>query len=225
MNMYKVFRIIFSSSATVYGMPAENELPINESVKIQTLNPYGRTKYFSEEILRDVSVAYNVKVICLRYFNPVGSYYLIPENSNTVTNLFPMIISVIKGEKDTLSIYGNDYNTSQSECNHNTHDGTAIRDYVHVIDLAKGHLAALNYLDNMQQNFDVFNLGTGVGYSILEVLNCFLKYKNVKYKFEDRRPGDAPEVYADASKALKILKWKATLTLEDMVRDSLGVNL
>jgi UDP-glucose 4-epimerase len=247
MKIYNVSKIIFSSSATVYGMPKDGELPINESVKINTLNPYGRTKYFSEEILRDVSFAHNIKVICLRYFNPVGCYYLIPENSNTITNLFPMIVSVIKGEKDYLSIYGNDYNTSRSEvsinsqsecnhntsrtdcnhntsrteCNHNTHDGTAIRDYIHVMDLAKGHLAALNYLDNMEQNFDVFNLGTGIGYSILEVLNCFLKYKNVEYKFEDRRPGDAPEVYADASKALKILNWKATLTLKDMVLDSL----
>ena len=240
MNKYDVKKIIFSSSATVYGMP--DTLPIDENSKINTLNPYGRTKYFAEEILKDVSNAHNMQVICLRYFNPVGNYYLIPENSNVITNLFPTIISVIQGDKDYLSIYGNDYNTSRrdasinsDECNYNTsrrdasinslelNDGTAIRDYIHVIDLARGHLAALEYMEREEVKFDVFNLGTGEGYSVLEVIQEFLKYEEVNCKFENRRPGDAPEVYANVSKANEILGWKTELTLENMVCDSLGL--
>ena len=220
MKENKVNKIIFSSSATVYGNP--KSLPITEKDEIDILNPYGRTKYISEEILKDISNSdKNFKSVILRYFNPVANHHLLKENSKFVTNLFPVIMSVINGDREYLKIFGKDYVTN---------DGTAIRDYIHVVDLAKGHLAALNYIDKMENHFEVFNLGTGKGYSVLEVVNSFtrilnepfLKYKSFNYKFEERREGDAAEVYADCKKAKEILNWEARLTLEDMVHDCLN---
>ena len=214
MKNHKVSNIIFSSSATVYGTP--DVLPLTEAAKISPCNPYGRTKYFAEEILKDVSHAYHMKVVCLRYFNPVGSHSsgLLRENPKVPSNLFPCILEVINGKKDFLNIYGNDYDTS---------DGTAIRDYINVVDLPKGNLAAYNYLTNMDTNYNVFNLGTGKGYSVLEIVNMFSKIlgREVPYKIQEKREGDAPEVYSDFIKANIYLQWKAELTLTDMVKDSL----
>ena len=199
--------IIFSSSATVYGSP--ESLPLTEESRIQTLNPYGRTKYFSEEILRDMKV---MKVICLRYFNPAGihSSGLLKESPKGIpNNLFPYILSVINGEKEHLNIYGGDYNTI---------DGTGVRDYIHVVDLAKGHLAALEYIEKIE-DFEVFNLGSGKGNSVLEIVKGFSKYREIPYKIVERREGDAAEVYADCSKAEKLLNWKAEYELDDMIRN------
>ena len=211
MKKYNVKNLIFSSSATVYGEP--ESLPLTEKSKTSTLNPYGRTKLFAEEILKDMR---DMKIICLRYFNPVGASRsgIIGENPKGVpNNLFPYIMNVISGKKEKLYIFGNDYDTE---------DGTAIRDYLHVSDLAKGHIAAMKYIDKV--DFEIFNLGTGKGYSVLEIVNNFTKIlnKDIPYEFVERRKGDSPEVYADCSKALKLLGWKAELTLEDMIKDSLN---
>jgi len=207
MEIYSVNKIIFSSSATVYS--GNSLSPLTENSPVSPMNPYGKTKYFSEEILKDFK---NIKTICLRYFNPVGAYSpLFIESPKEINNLFPYILSVIKKENEYLSIYGNDYQTR---------DGTCIRDYIHVVDLAKGHLAALKHLDFV--NFEIFNLGTGKGLSVLEIVETFSKKinKKIPYKIIERRPGDLSETYADCSKALEILNWKAELNLNDMI-DSL----
>ena len=208
MKYHQVESIIFSSSATVYGNP--ESLPLTEESRIQILNPYGRTKYFSEEILRDMK---DMKVICLRYFNPAGihSSKLLKESPKGIpNNLFPYILSVLQGKKEYLNIYGGDYPTV---------DGTGVRDYIHVVDLAQGHLAALDYLGKMENNFEVFNLGTGKGYSVLEIVKAFSKHTEVPYKIVEKREGDAAEVYADCSKAEKLLNWKSQLTLDEMIKD------
>lgn len=220
MNKYKVKNIIFSSSATVYGNP--EYLPLTEDARIQTLNPYGRTKYFAEEILKDISASHEIKVINLRYFNPVGASQtgLFKENPKGIpNNLFPYIMLVIKGEREFLSIYGNDYPTI---------DGTGVRDYIHVEDLAEGHVAALKNLNEIKENFITVNLGTGKGYSVLQVVNKFNEFlkildKTLPYKFVERRKGDAAEVYADVSLAKKLFNWKAKRDLDDMVKSCLNI--
>ena len=214
MNEFGVKKIAFSSSATVYGKP--ESLPIKEDSKLTTTNPYGSTKLMIENILRDLYKSDNEwSIAILRYFNPIGAHKsgLIGENPNGIpNNLMPYIIKVATKELDCLGIFGNDYDTK---------DGTGVRDYIHVVDLAKGHIAALNIIIN-STGCDAYNLGTGNGYSVLEIVNTFKKINNidVPYKIKDRRPGDIDACYADPTYALEKLNWKAELTLEDMCKDA-----
>ncbi len=214
MNEFGVKKIAFSSSATVYGKP--ESLPIKEDSKLTTSNPYGSTKLMIENILRDLYKSDNEwSIAILRYFNPIGAHKsgLIGENPNGIpNNLMPYIIKVATKELDCLGIFGNDYDTK---------DGTGVRDYIHVVDLAKGHIAALNRIIN-STGCDAYNLGTGNGYSVLEIVNTFKKINNidVPYKIKDRRPGDIDACYADPTYALEKLNWKAELTLEDMCKDA-----
>ena len=208
-------KFIFSSSATVYGDP--EVLPITEDCKVGgTTNPYGTTKLMIERILADIHVAYpEFTAIILRYFNPIGAHKsgLIGERPNGIpNNLMPYIVRVASGELEILSVFGDDYDTP---------DGTGVRDYIHVVDLAKGHLSALKKAIKDEGLF-YYNLGTGKGYSVLDLVKNFEKVNKVKvpYKIVDRRPGDIAACYADPSKALKELGWKAELGLEDMMRDS-----
>ena len=212
MEKYNCNTFVFSSSATVYGNP--ETLPINENFPLSATNPYGYTKLMNEEILKDVCVSNpNFKVMILRYFNPIGAHKsgLIGEKPNGIpNNLMPYIVRVATGELELLSVFGNDYNT---------HDGTGVRDYIHVVDLAKGHLKAI---EHASKGINYYNLGTGTGYSVLDLVNNFEKVNGVKvpYKIVDRRPGDIDSCYADPTKAEKELGWKAELGLEDMMRDS-----
>jgi len=214
MNENNCKKIIFSSSATVYGSP--ETLPIKEDSKLSTTNPYGTTKLFIERILEDVYKSdkeYSIAI--LRYFNPIGAHKsgLIGENPNGIpNNLMPYIVKVATKELECLSIYGNDYDT---------HDGTGVRDYIHVVDLAKGHLSALKKILNSKE-LNYYNLGTGNGYSVLDIINAFEKANNIKvnYKIVDRRPGDIASCYADPTKALKELNWKANKNIEDMCKDA-----
>lgn len=214
MQKYNCKKIVFSSSATVYGSP--KELPIREDFPLSTTNPYGTTKLMIEQILKDVWNADNAfSISILRYFNPIGAHPsgLLGENPQGIpNNLMPYIVRVAKGELDTLSIFGNDYDTV---------DGTGVRDYIHVVDLAKGHLKAIAKILKDKGIF-YYNLGTGKGYSVLELVNTFMKVNNVDvpYKIVGRRPGDIASCYADATKAFEELGWKATLGIEDMCRDS-----
>ena len=215
MEEFKVNKFIFSSSATVYGDP--EKLPISEEAKVGgTTNPYGATKLMIEGILKDVSIATpNMNIIVLRYFNPVGAHksYLIGENPNGIpNNLMPYIVKVATGELPKLTIFGDDYETK---------DGTGERDYIHVVDLAKGHVAALKNFDKIK-GIDYFNLGTGKAYSVLEMVKGFEKVNGVKVNYEigPRREGDIASCYADPSKANRVLNWKAEKTLEDMERDA-----
>ncbi len=208
-------KFIFSSSATVYGDP--EVLPITEDCKVGgTTNPYGTTKLMIERILADIHVAHpEFTAIILRYFNPIGAHKsgLIGERPNGIpNNLMPYIVRVASGELEILSVFGDDYDTP---------DGTGVRDYIHVVDLAKGHLSALKKAIKDEGLF-YYNLGTGKGYSVLDLVKNFEKVNKVKvpYKIVDRRPGDIAACYADPSKALKELGWKAELGLEDMMRDS-----
>ena len=209
------YKMIFSSSATVYGDP--EVLPLTEECKVGgTTNPYGTTKLMIERILKDINIS-NPKFtpVILRYFNPIGAHKsgLIGEKPNGIpNNLMPYIVRVASGELEILSIFGNDYDTP---------DGTGVRDYIHVVDLAKGHLKALEKANKSEGVF-YYNLGTGNGYSVLDLVNSFEKVNNIKvpYKIVDRRPGDIASCYADPSKAEKELGWKAELGLEDMMRDS-----
>lgn len=209
---YGVKHFIFSSSATVYG---NQPSPLLETMELgQTTNPYGETKAMSERILLDTAKANpKLNVTLLRYFNPIGAHEsgLIGENPNGIpNNLLPFVTKVAKGELKELNIFGNDYDTP---------DGTGVRDYIHVVDLAKGHVAALNH---MKPGVNIYNLGTGKGTSVLEIVHAFEKVNHIKvpYKIVDRRTGDLASVYADASKAKKELHWEAKLTIEDMVRDA-----
>ena len=212
---HECFKFIFSSSATVYGDP--EVLPITEDCKVGgTTNPYGTTKLMQEKILSDINIS-NPKftVMILRYFNPIGAHKsgLIGEKPNGIpNNLMPYIVRVANKELEILSVFGNDYDT---------HDGTGVRDYIHVVDLAKGHIAALNKAMKEEGVF-YYNLGTGNGYSVLDIVNAFMKVNkvDVPYKIVERREGDIAACYADPSKALKELGWKAELSLEDMCRDS-----
>ena len=215
MQEYNCNKIVFSSSATVYGDPSE--LPITESSPVGgTTNPYGTTKYFIERILEDVCIA-NPKfsVALLRYFNPIGAHSsaLIGENPNGIpNNLMPYIIKVATGELPVLNIFGADYDTP---------DGTGVRDYIHVVDLAKGHIAALKKV-NSSTGVNIYNLGTGHGYSVLELIKTFEDVNNVKvnYKIVERRPGDIASCYANPEKAYRELGWKAEAGIEDMCRDA-----
>lgn len=205
---------VFSSSATVYGSP--KELPIKEDFPLSTTNPYGTTKLMIERILADVSKAdKDLSIIVLRYFNPIGAHKsgLLGENPNGIpNNLMPYIVRVANKELPILSVFGNDYDT---------HDGTGVRDYIHVVDLAKGHLKALEKSTNFKE-IEYYNLGTGTGYSVLDLVNTFEEVNNVKvpYKIVDRRPGDIAACYADPTKAYKELGFKAEYGIEDMCRDS-----
>ena len=219
MKENNVKNLVFSSSCTVYGEPKYH--PIDENHPLTAINPYGRSKLHVEEILKDLAFSDNSwKIICLRYFNPVGAHEsgLIGENPNGIpNNLFPIINNVLSGKLDKLSIYGNDYNTA---------DGTAIRDYIHVMDIADGHSAALDFLNKTDKPFDVFNLGTGKGSSVLEIVNAYEEQSGEKLNFEfvDRRPGDAEKCYADATKAAKYLKWESKRNLQEMCSSAITYN-
>lgn len=214
MEKYNVYNLVFSSSATVYGV--NQQMPLKEDFPTGATNPYGRTKLFIEEILKDFSIAnpkYNFAI--LRYFNPIGAHEsgLIGEDPNGIpNNLMPYITRVATGKLEQLSIFGNDYPTK---------DGTGVRDYIHVCDLAKGHALALEKLNENPRVFTC-NLGTGKGYSVLEIVNAFNKVNGnlVKFKYTDRRPGDIAVCYADTNKAEKELHFKADYTLEDMCKSS-----
>ena len=205
---------VFSSSATVYGSP--KELPIKEDFPLSTTNPYGTTKLMIERILADVSKAdKDLSIIVLRYFNPIGAHKsgLIGEKPNGIpNNLMPYIVRVANKELPILSVFGNDYDTP---------DGTGVRDYIHVVDLAKGHIKALEKSVNFK-GIEYYNLGTGTGYSVLDLVNTFEKVTNVEvpYKIVDRRPGDIAACYADPTKAYKELGFKAEYGIEDMCKDS-----
>ena len=207
--------IIFSSSATVYS--ADNEMPLMESSRTgNCTNPYGWTKFMTEQILSGIANADKEwSIALLRYFNPIGAHESgdIGEDPRGIpNNLMPYITQVAIGRREYLSVYGNDYDT---------HDGTGVRDYIHVVDLAKGHVAAVKYvLEN--HGCEVFNLGTGCGVSVLDMVNAFneANHMNLPYKIVERRPGDIATCYADPSKSEKMLGWKAEKSLQDMVRDS-----
>ena len=209
------FKIIFSSSATVYGDPSQ--LPITEGAEVGgTTNPYGTSKFMIERILNDITIS-NPKftAIVLRYFNPIGAHKsgLIGEKPNGIpNNLMPYIVRVATGKLEILSVFGNDYDTP---------DGTGVRDYIHVVDLAKGHIKALEKAPQLE-GIHYYNLGTGSGYSVLDLVHAFEKVNGVSvpYKIVGRRPGDIASCYADSSLAYKELGWKAELGIEDMVRDS-----
>jgi UDP-glucose 4-epimerase len=214
MKKHGVKKMVFSSSATVYGKP--KSVPITEDFELSATNPYGRTKLMIEEILRDVYISDNDwSIALLRYFNPIGAHESgrIGEDPNGIpNNLMPYITQVAVGKREKLSVFGNDYDT---------HDGTGVRDYIHVVDLAKGHLKALEKIMTTK-GVEAYNLGTGIGYSVLDVVKNFEKAtgENVPYVITDRRPGDIDKCYADPTKAYKELGWKAEKNLEDMCRDS-----
>jgi UDP-glucose 4-epimerase len=206
--------IIFSSSATVYGDP--HTTPIKEDFPTSATNPYGRSKLFIEEILRDLYISDNEwKIVLLRYFNPVGAHSsgLIGEDPNGIpNNLMPFITQTAIGKQECLSVFGNDYDT---------HDGTGVRDYIHVVDLANGHLKALQKIETFDKVMTI-NLGTGQGYSVLDMVKAFGKASNkdIPYKIAPRRAGDIAKCYADPTYAQKVLGWSATKDLDDMCRDS-----
>lgn len=216
MKKYDVKKIIFSSSATVYGNPGIPKY--SESLgRGKTTNPYGTTKSIIEQILEDLYKSDNTWSIgLLRYFNPIGAHSsgLIGEKPVGIpNNLMPYILKVATGELEYLRVFGNDYNT---------HDGTGVRDYIHVVDLGKGHVKALEKLEKSESGIYVYNFGSEKGYSVLDLVKTFEKVNNIKinYKIVERRPGDLDEYYADSSKAREELGWKAEKTLEDMCRDS-----
>lgn len=215
MAEFDVKKIVFSSSATVYGVP--EIVPLTEDMPTSCTNPYGWTKLFNEQILRDACVAdENLSVVLLRYFNPIGAHEsgLIGESPNGIpNNLMPYITQVAVGKREKLSVFGNDYDT---------HDGTGVRDYIHVVDLARGHLKALEYINKGNKGSEVFNLGTGTGYSVLDIVKAFSQVSGVEipYVIVDRRPGDVAVVTADPAKANEKLEWNAEFTLDEMCRDS-----
>lgn len=213
-NEFNVKKLAFSSSATVYGKP--KHLPIKENFPLSTTNPYGTTKLMIEKILKDLySSDNNWSIAILRYFNPIGAHKsgLLGENPNGIpNNLMPYIIKVATGELKSLGIFGNDYDTK---------DGTGVRDYIHVVDLAKGHVKAIEKILK-ETGYDCYNLGTGNGYSVLDLVNTFMKVNNVnvKYEIKDRRPGDIDACYADPSYAYEKLGWKAEKDINEMCLDS-----
>ena len=214
MRRHGVHRFIFSSSATVYGIP--DHMPLDETMPTSCTNPYGWTKYMNERILTDIAKANpEWSVVLLRYFNPIGAHESgrIGEMPNGIpNNLLPYITQVAAGKLDHLSVFGNDYPT---------HDGTGVRDYIHVVDLAKGHVAAAAYAQT-HTGVEVINLGTGTGYSVLDIVHAFERVNGVKvpYQIVPRRPGDIAECWADPKKAKELLGWQAEKNLEDMCRDS-----
>ena len=214
MKKYNVNQIVFSSSATVYGDP--ETVPITEDCKLgETTNPYGTSKAMMERILTDVQHAYpQMSVTLLRYFNPIGAHEsgLIGEDPKGIpNNLMPYIMKVATGELECLGVFGDDYDT---------HDGTGVRDYIHVVDLAKGHVKAIEHY--AKPGVHICNLGTGTGYSVLDLVKTFERVNNVKvnYVIKDRRPGDIATCYANPKKAKKELGWVATKGIEDMCRDT-----
>jgi len=216
MKKYGVKKFVFSSSATVYGEP--ERIPLTEECKTGgTTNPYGTSKLFIEQILKDIYQSDNTwDIAILRYFNPVGAHEsgLIGEEPKGIpNNLMPYVVRVAAGKLEQLSVFGDDYNTP---------DGTGVRDYIHVVDLAKGHLKALEKLDKEQKGLYIYNLGTGVGYSVLDMVHAFENStgKKVNYKIVERRSGDIAMCYADTSKAKEELGWVAEKTLDDMCKDS-----
>ncbi|MDO4564085.1 MAG: UDP-glucose 4-epimerase GalE [Clostridia bacterium] len=214
MEAHGVYKLVFSSSATVYGIPKEN--PILETADRWCTNPYGWTKYMSEQIIRDWCAAVpEASAMLLRYFNPIGAHEsgLIGEDPNGIpNNLLPYICQVATGKREYLRVFGNDYDTV---------DGTGVRDYIHVVDLAKGHLDALSYLDE-HTGAEAVNLGTGIGYSVLEVVDAYSKAAgmDIPYRIMDRRAGDVAVCYADPGKAWELLRWKARHDLNDMCASS-----
>lgn len=215
MESVGVDKIIFSSSATVYGDP--ETIPVTEDCpKGFCTNPYGWSKSFMEQIMVDLNTANpDFKVVLLRYFNPIGAHKsgLIGEDPRGIpSNLLPYISKVAIGELDYVHVYGDDYDTN---------DGTGVRDYIHVLDLARGHVKALSKIDELN-GVEIINLATGNGYSVLEVIKAFEKVtgKKIPYKIEDRRPGDIDKSYADASKAKRLIGWQAEYDIEDMCRDA-----
>jgi UDP-glucose 4-epimerase len=215
MRKFGCKKIVFSSSATVYGKP--EKCPITEDMPLSTTNPYGTTKLYIEQILRDIYVSDKEwRISILRYFNPIGAHSsgLIGEDPQGIpNNLMPYISRVASGRLEKLNVFGNDYDTK---------DGTGVRDYIHVVDLARGHLNALDKIRKEESGVFTYNLGTGNGYSVLEIVNAFEKANNVKvpYTICDRRPGDIATCYADPAKAEREIGFKATKTLEDMCRDT-----
>ena len=215
MRRHNVRKIIFSSSATVYS--GDNPMPLYETSRTgNCTNPYGWTKYVCEQVLRDCVVADpSWSVVLLRYFNPVGAHSsgLIGEDPRGIpNNLMPFIAQVAVGRLDHLNVFGNDYDTP---------DGTGVRDYIHVVDLARGHVAAIEYMQT-HRGESVFNLGTGQGYSVLDMVKAFERVTGVKipYEIAPRRPGDLATVYSSPDKSAQLLGWKAQYTLEDMCRDT-----
>ena len=215
MKKYNVKKLVFSSIATVYGDP--EVLPITEYCKTgNTTNPYGTSKLFVEQILKDLYKSDNTfDIAILRYFNPIGAHSsgLIGEEPNGIpANLLPYVSKVASGKLECLSVFGNDYDTK---------DGTGVRDYIHVVDLAIGHIKALEKLNKEGKGLFIYNLATGTGYSVLDIINTFEKVNNVKvnYKIVNRRPGDIAACYSDPTKAKEELGFVATKTLEDMCRD------
>ena len=214
MSAHGVKRMVFSSSATVYGAP--KSVPIKEDFPLSTTNPYGATKLMIEDILRDVCFAdKDFSAALLRYFNPIGAHQSgrIGENPNGIpNNIMPRLLNVALGKQPYMTVYGDDYPTK---------DGTGVRDYLHVTDLAAGHLAALNWV-RKNKGAEAFNLGTGTGYSVLDIIHALERaiVRDIPFKVTPRRPGDVPECYADPSKALRVLGWKAHKNLEDMCADA-----
>ena len=215
MKDHGVKDIVFSSSATVYS--GDNEVPLRETSKTgNCTNPYGWTKYMSEQILRDTAKAVDdFSVSLLRYFNPIGAHAsgLIGEDPRGIpNNLMPFIAQVAVGRRDHLNVFGDDYNTP---------DGTGVRDYIHVVDLARGHVCAIEYMMK-HRGENVFNLGTGTGYSVLDMVKAFERVTGVKIPYEivDRRPGDLATVYSSPDKSAQLLGWKAEYNLDDMCRDT-----
>lgn len=214
MQKHNCKKLAFSSSATVYGSP--KSLPIKEDFPLSTTNPYGTTKLMIEQILNDIYLSdKDFSIAVLRYFNPIGAHKsgLIGENPKGVpNNLMPYIVRIASGELECLSVFGDDYDTK---------DGTGVRDYIHVVDLAKGHIKAIEKVLKTT-GIDYYNLGTGNGYSVLDLVKTFEAVNNIKvnYKIVARRPGDIAACFADPTKAYKQLGWKAELGIEDMCRDS-----
>ncbi len=213
MQEFNITSLVFSSSCTVYGQP--ETLPVDENASVQkALSPYGNTKQICEEIISDTIHSGKLKAILLRYFNPIGAHEsaLIGELPIGVPNcLVPFITQTAIGKRPFLNVFGNDYNTP---------DGTCIRDYIHVVDLAKAHISALSRLigKKNEENCEIFNLGTGIGYSVIEVIHSFERVSGLKlnYKITDRRAGDVEKIWAETSLANKVLGWKAEKGLDDM---------
>lgn len=214
MAKYNVSNFVFSSSATVYGVP--ERVPLVEGMKTGCTNPYGWTKLMIEQILTDAAAAdKNLSVVLLRYFNPIGAHpsgRIGEDPTGIPNNLLPYITQVAIGKLPQLGVFGNDYPT---------HDGTGVRDYIHVVDLAKGHVKAIEYAGK-NKGTEIFNLGTGIGYSVLDIVKAFEKANDIKipYVIKPRRDGDIAECYADPTKARYVLGWQAEETLENMCKDS-----
>lgn len=214
MKKHNVKKLVFSSSATVYGMP--KSVPISEHFPLSAANPYGRTKLMIETILQDIYASDKEwSIALLRYFNPIGAHEsgrIGEDPSGIPNNLMPFITQVAVGKREKLSIFGGDYDT---------HDGTAVRDYIHVVDIAKGHLKALEKIINVR-GIEPYNLGTGVGYSVLDLVENFQEVtgKRIPYEIADRRLGDIAQCYADPIKAKTILMWNAEKNIQDMCLDA-----